>query len=149
MQNLQMNTMIAPPATRRRVDPIFTAIQAESPAPVDARAVIECRLREAIRSGRLQPGTRVRQQALAQWFSVSRMPVREALRQLEAQGYLVNHLHKGYVVHPEGASGGVTSQLKPLREQYAELSNDEDKKAFEAEILRFIRGHDQATPDLI
>jgi len=65
-----------------------------------ARGVIEERLRSAILDGRLPPGTAVRQQELATLFGVSRMPVREALRQLEAQSLLQVVMHKGAVVAP-------------------------------------------------
>ncbi|TLP52965.1 MULTISPECIES: GntR family transcriptional regulator [Pseudomonas] len=65
-----------------------------------ARSVIEERLRSAILDGRLAPGTAVRQQELATLFGVSRMPVREALRQLEAQSLLRVVMHKGAVVAP-------------------------------------------------
>lgn len=63
-----------------------------------ARAVIEETLREAILDGRLPCGTALRQQDLADLFGVSRMPVREALRQLEAQSLLNVVQHKGAVV---------------------------------------------------
>lgn len=65
-----------------------------------ARGEIEERLRNAILDGRLPPGTAVRQQELATLYGVSRMPVREALRQLEAQSLLRVELHKGAVVAP-------------------------------------------------
>nr|WP_186349608.1 GntR family transcriptional regulator [Pseudomonas fragi] len=65
-----------------------------------ARSVIEETLRNAILDGRLPCGTAIRQEALAQLFGVSRMPVREALRQLEAQGLLQVVQYKGAVVAP-------------------------------------------------
>lgn len=65
-----------------------------------ARSVIEERLRAAIFDGRLPCGMAIRQQELATLFGVSRMPVREALRQLEAQGLLKVVHHKGAVVAP-------------------------------------------------
>ncbi|AIZ35073.1 GntR family transcriptional regulator [Pseudomonas sp. K1(2024)] len=65
-----------------------------------ARSVIEERLRSAILDGRLPPGTALRQEELAGLFGVSRMPVREALRQLEAQSLLKVVMHKGAVVAP-------------------------------------------------
>jgi DNA-binding GntR family transcriptional regulator len=65
-----------------------------------ARSVIEERLRNAILDGRLPAGMALRQQTLATLFGVSRMPVREALRQLEAQGLLQVVQHKGAVVAP-------------------------------------------------
>lgn len=43
-------------------------------------------LREAILSGAMKPGARIRQEELAERFGSSRIPVREALRVLEAEG---------------------------------------------------------------
>jgi DNA-binding GntR family transcriptional regulator len=65
-----------------------------------ARSIIEETLRSAILDGRLPCGTALRQQDLADLFGVSRMPVREALRQLEAQELLSVTTHKGAVVAP-------------------------------------------------
>ncbi|EIK97354.1 GntR family transcriptional regulator [Pseudomonas sp. M47T1] len=65
-----------------------------------ARSVIEEKLRSAILDGRLPAGMALRQQELATLFGVSRMPVREALRQLEAQSLLKVVMHKGAVVAP-------------------------------------------------
>ncbi|WP_172327693.1 GntR family transcriptional regulator [Mangrovicoccus sp. HB161399] len=59
---------------------------------------VEATLRNAILSGRLAGGTPLRQEDLARAFGVSRMPVREALRQLEAQALLDFVPHKGAVV---------------------------------------------------
>nr|WP_189665630.1 GntR family transcriptional regulator [Pseudomonas oryzicola] len=75
-------------------------LASEQLLPHQARGVIEERLRSAILDGRLPPGTAVRQQELATLFGVSRMPVREALRQLEAQSLLKVEMHKGAVVAP-------------------------------------------------
>lgn len=46
-------------------------------------------LRSAILDGQMQPGTRIRQEDLAARFSASRIPVREALRQLESEELVV------------------------------------------------------------
>ncbi|RMV04333.1 GntR transcriptional regulator, partial [Pseudomonas amygdali pv. myricae] len=62
------------------------------------REAIEEALRAAIMAGRLEPGERLTQQAIADAFQVSRMPVREALRSLETQGYIATASHKGYRV---------------------------------------------------
>ncbi|MGO3988282.1 GntR family transcriptional regulator [Pseudomonas sp. SAS7] len=79
---------------------LSNVLASEQLSPHQARAVIEERLRSAILDGRLPPGTAVRQQELATLFGVSRMPVREALRQLEAQSLLKVEMHKGAVVAP-------------------------------------------------
>ena len=72
----------------------------EQPPAHLARGIIEEKLRAAILDGRLPAGFALRQQELATLFGVSRMPVREALRQLEAQSLLRVETHKGAVVAP-------------------------------------------------
>lgn len=52
-------------------------------------------LRQAIIEGQLGPGESLRQENLAQHFSVSRIPVREALRQLESEGWIVLERNRG------------------------------------------------------
>jgi DNA-binding GntR family transcriptional regulator len=68
---------------------------------VDARtlaASITNTLRGAILSGQLAPGEALGQEALAQRFGVSRIPVRESLKQLEAEGLVEARPHRGAVV---------------------------------------------------
>ena len=68
---------------------------------VDARtlaASIANTLRAAILSGQLAPGEPLGQEALAQRFGVSRIPVRESLKQLEAEGLVEARPHRGAVV---------------------------------------------------
>lgn len=55
-------------------------------------------LRQEILGGQHPSGTPLRQDALAERFQVSRIPVREALFQLEAEGLLVMQPHRGAVV---------------------------------------------------
>jgi DNA-binding GntR family transcriptional regulator len=55
-------------------------------------------LRERIVSGALAAGTKIDQQALAEELGVSRMPVREALRRLSAEGFVELISHRGAVV---------------------------------------------------
>jgi DNA-binding GntR family transcriptional regulator len=79
---------------------LSTILGSEQVPAHQARAVIEEKLRSAIFDGRLPCGMAIRQQELADLFGVSRMPVREALRQLEAQGLIVVEHHRGAVVAP-------------------------------------------------
>lgn len=77
----------------------FASLAAESgDRPRTASEFVQRALRAAILDGRIPPGTPLRQEALAAAFDVSRMPVREALRQLEAQALLEFTPHKGAVV---------------------------------------------------
>lgn len=111
----------------------LSSILISEPVPAHlARAVIEEQLRGAILDGRLPPGMALRQQELATLFGVSRMPVREALRQLEAQSLLKVTTHKGAVVAPlidedavETYSLRILLEAEALR-QSIPLLNDED-----------------------
>ena len=55
-------------------------------------------VREAILEGILEPGTRLRQEDLAEVFDTSRIPVREALRVLEYEGLAASEPHRGFTV---------------------------------------------------
>lgn len=55
------------------------------------------RLCDEIRSGKLPPGSRLRETEIAERLAVSRTPVREAIRRLEAEG-LVDHLPRSGAV---------------------------------------------------
>jgi DNA-binding GntR family transcriptional regulator len=55
-------------------------------------------IRDLIHSGELAPGDVLRQRDLAKRFQVSPTPVREALRKLEAEGFIATELHRGAVV---------------------------------------------------
>ncbi len=63
-----------------------------------ATEYVEATLKAAILEGRLPAGTPLRQEDIARDLRVSRMPVREALRQLEAQALVDAVPHKGAVV---------------------------------------------------
>jgi DNA-binding GntR family transcriptional regulator len=56
---------------------------------------IAASLREAILSGELAPGQRIRQEEVAARLGASRLPVREALRMLEAEGLTEHEANKG------------------------------------------------------
>jgi DNA-binding GntR family transcriptional regulator len=60
-------------------------------------------LRAAIVDGTLAPGAPLRQDAIARHFSVSAIPVREALRQLESEGWVKVEMNKGATVAPLSA----------------------------------------------
>lgn len=59
---------------------------------------IVTRLRERILSGHLPGGLQLRQQQIAQEFGVSRIPVREALSRLEAEGLVTREHNRGCAV---------------------------------------------------
>jgi DNA-binding GntR family transcriptional regulator len=76
-------------------------------APAPARKSLQHRtisaavaeeLRRRIVDGEFSAGFQLRQDALAAEFGVSRIPVREALMQLEAEGLVKIHPHRGAIV---------------------------------------------------
>ena len=58
-------------------------------------SIVAEELRKRILTGRLREGAQIRQEAIANELGVSRIPVREALRQLEAEGMITLVSHKG------------------------------------------------------
>ncbi|MGR3454619.1 GntR family transcriptional regulator [Pseudooceanicola sp.] len=65
--------------------------------PLHGESVYE-RLREEIRSGTLRPGARLTETEMAERLAVSRTPVREAIRRLEAEGLVTHQPRTGAAV---------------------------------------------------
>lgn len=61
-------------------------------------------LRAAIVENRYAPGQRLIEQRIAAEYGLSRTPVREALRMLEAEGLVVSERHRGAMVRPLSAT---------------------------------------------
>ena len=59
------------------------------------RMQVEDKIRQAISSGHFRPGQRLVERELCEMIGVGRTSVREALRQLEAEGLIVTHPHRG------------------------------------------------------
>jgi len=59
------------------------------------RLVVEDSIREAIFRGALHPGQRLVERKLCEMTGAGRTSVREALRQLEAEGLIISNPHKG------------------------------------------------------
>jgi DNA-binding GntR family transcriptional regulator len=74
-----------------------------------ATEYVEATLKAAILEGRLQARTPLRQDDIARDLDVSRMPVREALRRLEAQALVDAVPHKGAVVTDISAADAADS----------------------------------------
>jgi DNA-binding GntR family transcriptional regulator len=70
------------------------------PAGSRGRAHAYEQIRQAIVEGRYHAGQRLVEKRLGEEFDVSRTPVREALRMLEAEGLVVSLPNKGCVVRP-------------------------------------------------
>jgi DNA-binding GntR family transcriptional regulator len=66
------------------------------------RLQVEDKLRAAIAAGRFKPGEKLTERHLCQLTGVGRTSIREALRQLEAEGLVTVHPHRGPVVSSIG-----------------------------------------------
>ena len=77
-------------------------------------------IREAIVTGVYQPGDRLPQDSIAESIGVSRIPVRAALRSLEAEGFVVLEPHRGATVRALSRSEiAEIYELRALLETYA------------------------------
>jgi len=74
----------------------LTPIRLDSYQPL--REVVCESLRDAIRRGILKPGERIMEIQLAEELGVSRTPVREAIRKLELEGYVIMMPRRGTYV---------------------------------------------------
>jgi DNA-binding GntR family transcriptional regulator len=59
------------------------------------RLLVEDKLRSAIATGRFKPGQRLIERELCELTGVGRTSIREALRQLEAEGLVTTIPHRG------------------------------------------------------
>jgi DNA-binding GntR family transcriptional regulator len=77
--------------------PDASAVQ---PAGTGQTATARCLdgLRQLITSGQIMPGEQIRQDEVSAHFAVSRVPLREALRTLEAEGSVIYERNRGYFV---------------------------------------------------
>ncbi len=74
------------------------AAPGQRPTPSTLKSHIFNGLREAIVSGRYRPGDRLNESKIAREFGISRIPVREALMQLQEHGLVMNHERRGMFV---------------------------------------------------
>lgn len=76
----------------------------ETGPDMSARAIAYRHILGEIRSGRLPGGTHIAAETVAQSLGLSRMPVREALRQLASEGFVTLRSNRGALVTPLGAA---------------------------------------------
>jgi DNA-binding GntR family transcriptional regulator len=126
----------------RSLGGVKSAAKKTSPIPRQslASAVVE-RLRDKILSGELREGEQLRQDAIAAEFQISRIPVREALSHLAAEGLITIVANRGAVVSalsPEEIAQlfetRAVLECYMLRQAMPNLSEDDFRRA--EEILR-------------
>jgi len=102
-----------------------------------AQDLVLTSMREAILTAALPPGTRLRQEKLAEMFGTSRIPVREALRALEYEGLVTSLPYRGFTVTELDADDiEEVYDLRVLLESHAvrlavPLMTDEDLQTLE------------------
>jgi DNA-binding GntR family transcriptional regulator len=99
------------------------------------------RVRAAIVENRYPPGHRLVEQRIAEELGLSRTPVREALRMLEAEGLVVSERNRGAMVRPLSSTEVVDLYGLRIRlESYAvEVATD---RATEAELGELVAAAD-------
>ena len=99
-----------------------------TPARKSAAGRIYAELRDAITFSRLKPGERLLESKLCDQYKVSRTPLREALRQLQAQGYIEVEQNRGAIVKK--------TSIAEVEEIYSILALLEPYSAAKAAALR-------------
>lgn len=95
----------------------------ERPMPIPTLSnFIRTHIRDAILSGEFAIGTKIDQQAIAGRLGVSIIPVRESLRQLQAEGLVENHPHRGVFVTELSLSD--LHDIYVVRETLEELASE-------------------------
>ena len=121
----------------------------------DRRALVDklaATLQARMLSGELVSGTRLRQLALADEFGVSRTPIREALRKLQASGLIELQPHRGALVRGPSAREirdayevraeleGLAAELAAQRIQQQQLDGlHEAQSEFRETLTRMLR----------
>jgi len=98
-------------------------------------------LRDRIISGRLQPGTRLVETELAHHLGVSRLPVREALAQLEAVGFVTSVSSGRQVVELSRRDFEQLFRLRLILETEAVQRAAQKRPAGDCAVLRAQLGH--------
>ncbi len=107
------------------------------------RIQVEEKLRQAIASGHFKPGQRLVERELCEMIGVGRTSIREALRQLEAEGLITSFPHRGPVVST--ISYEEAAQLYTIRallesfagQQFAENGTTEEIEELERRVAEF------------
>lgn len=134
--NKPPRAVAAAPSPRSSANPPMAVI---SPLPsTDGLSFAESMynaLRRSIVEGELDAGARLRETELAERFGVSRTPVREALKKLEAEGLVVDLPGRGLTVSKPSLNEILDAYL--VREEIEGLATRlAAERALETEILR-------------
>lgn len=119
---------------------------------VSLRSLVTDRLRIAIVTGRFPPGKTLRERELCELMGVSRLSLREALRQLEAEGLISKEPRRGPAVtllsaEEVGHIYELRIELESLAvQEFARRRKSADLDALRAAVERLNEVEDSATP---
>lgn len=132
------------------------ALDNEADAPTTDAALAVVQLRRDILSGALAPELKLKMRELTGRYRISASPIREALAQLAASGFVVHHGQKGFRVPPVSIENlrDITESRKIVEAEALRLairhadSNWEDEivasyHLFERQVHRFYDGDDR------
>jgi DNA-binding GntR family transcriptional regulator len=103
------------------------------------RLLVESRLRNAIGNGLFKPGQRLIERELCEQTGVGRTSIREALRQLEAEGLVTTIPHRGPAVSTMSADEA--EQLYALRALLEGYAGRECARMRDSAIIARLRTH--------
>ena len=108
--------------------------------------VIGDAVRAGIVSGKLKPGERILEEAIAEEHHVSRVPVREALRRLEAEGFVTLTPYRGATVAAPSAREGLEllTVRRGLEVLAARLAAERRGSGHEQELLAAVAAEEAA-----
>jgi len=95
---------------------LYTVLEQKGPGCMRQRPTIKrlrLELRQQIVSRSIPPGVKLSEAFLSKKWNVSRTPLREVLRQLESEGLVTSHRHKGFMINPITLED--LTQLYPIR----------------------------------
>jgi DNA-binding GntR family transcriptional regulator len=113
-----------------------TRADIEAAADVEAHGAVERvanGLRRAILAGTMPPGSRIRQETVAETFGTSRQPVRLALKRLESEGLVVLVANSGAWVARVDVDACI--EIHKIRERLEALAIEEAVPRFDRESV--------------
>lgn len=110
----------------------FESSDPSATSPVASERVTAA-IRAAILGGRFAPGSRIRQEELADEFGTSRLPVREALKRLESEGLIILVPNSGAWVAKLDLAECI--EVYKMRERLEPLALGEGTRALSGEAL--------------